>query len=82
MKVQVTRDDINRGMQGNPYSCALALAVTRTFDKVPFVGHVGVKMGGEWCDLPPEASKFIYNFDNDRTSVEPFEFELECQEGR
>lgn len=77
--IEVTLGDIKAGKCTNPYTCAIALAVTRATGS-----HAGVAIRdfdlldpyGNTTDtynLPAEAVAFICAFDNKRP-VEPFTF--------
>lgn len=80
-KITVTQKLIDTGMWGECYSCPIALAVrvhTRPFTIIR-VDRIDVdfEYSGYYAaiPLPPEASKFVVDFDNDMLTV-PFEFEL------
>jgi hypothetical protein len=80
VKVQVTRADINDGRPGQPYACAIALAVKRAGATRVLVDDKGMWVDGGFYSLPPEASLFVARFDAqacDRSQLEPFEFEAE-----
>ena len=86
MKIQVTREDIQRGQKGQPSSCPVALAVARAFPGGnPGVGlstvSVGFGMSREMYDLPRKAKLFISLFDGGSKImgwifVRPFTFEI------
>lgn len=80
MKIHVTKQDIESGVEASPGSCPIARALCR-------------QLGGTWCvgtrrfgriepliDLPDEAKSFIFRFDRGgASSVEPFSFEVPCK---
>ena len=74
MKIQVTKEDIEKGARGSCEWCPVALAIQRTYDlkngkdKMVTVDEDGV---GIWQDsveqhyqLPQVARDFIHSFDN------------------
>lgn len=89
MKVKVTEQDIQRGIQHDPRHCMVARACRRTFPGATSVLVGGVlatirpapQPGEAWVNstdyiLPPAVIEAMCDFDNGR-KVEPFEFELE-----
>src|SRR5690348_5719998 len=90
LTIEVTQEDINRGIKGNEYSCALALALYRTIHGSYYNGHeedhVSVFPVGAWrlgnaiCEYyyPLDDvgwKKFINRFDHGEP-VEPTTFEV------
>lgn len=87
--IQVTQDDIDKGVKNNTKFCPIARAMVRTLglDGVDdiFVGYTVAEVQYATdgpleyleCPLPTEAKDFIEQFDTDHT-VEPFEFEVDC----
>mgnify|MGYP003556362465 CR=1 FL=1 len=76
MKIQVTQEDIDKGIKQNICNCPIALSLKRNFPRAK-VG-CSITLNGTWndaIDTPVEASCFIDKFDND-LPVEPFEFDL------
>ena len=84
MRIEVTQDDINRGIRHHTAQCPIALAVRRT---CPDAGSVRVSSvvalfrSGDsraycWGVLPLIAWQFIEAFD-ERHEGEPFAFDLE-----
>ena len=89
MKIQVTKEDIEKGERGSCEWCPVALAIQRTYDlkngkdKMVTVDDSTV---GIWQDsvekqyqLPLIARDFIHDFDNDRRVAEglgPFSFKI------
>ena len=91
MKIQVTKDDIEKGARGSCEWCPVALAIQRTYDlkngknKMVVVDEDGV---GIWQDsveqhyqLPQIARDFIHTFDNwiflkDKAYFKPFSFKM------
>lgn len=90
MKIQVTQEDIDLGIQSNSTKCAVARAVNRAFKGQYSISvvlyHVSVyPQGAEYYEddcqlaslrLPMEASEFITLFDQSRESCEPIAFDL------
>ena len=85
MKIQVTKEDIEKGEKGSCEWCPVALAIQRTYGKDKLV-TVDVDSMGIWLDnreqhyqLPQIARDFIDDFDNDRKVAEgfrPFSFKI------
>ena len=87
MRVEVTEEDIDRGMRHDPHCCAVARGIHRA------VGlHVGdrVSVGSRDCtiqwgkarfrgEIPDEVGQFIDAFD-EGFKVKPFSFELDLIE--
>ena len=89
MKIQVTKEDIEKGERGSCEWCPVALAIQRTYDlkngkdKMVTVDEDGV---GIWQDsvekhyrLPLIARDFIHDFDNSDIKSEqlkPFSFKI------
>ena len=80
MKIQVTKDHIERGLRGSCTSDPIALAMTDAGCIKPWVGPGQIK----WLDLygfwriaptPRKVLEFALKFDN-QDPTEPFEFEL------
>ena len=79
MKVQVTQDDIIKGVRGDSCFCPIARAVSRRFPgkkiKVEYnyvsVGH------GKWYLMAKEGKDFVQNFDCfGPRFVKPIEFDM------
>ena len=79
VRIDVTQADIDHGRKRDDSKCPIALALTR-------MGYEDVSVGSYivWTKndilrhilrrpTPPDASKFIHDFDNDR-KVKPFSF--------
>ena len=89
--IDVTQEDIDRGCRGNSKYCPIALALRRMGHKDISVVSWSVRWlppdTGNWFNpapayaagkLPPEASRFVEDFDNKgRDEVRPFSFLLE-----
>ena len=73
MRIEVTADDIAKGMKSNCYQCPIALAIRRVTGDV-FVGR-WIVVNGKRFDKIKSVSEFIANFDDGRP-VEPFSFHL------
>lgn len=75
--VEVTQEDIDSGGRGNPHTCAIALALRRTFaedDVCVWGGDIAAEVDGYRTWLPREANEFIVAFDQHHL-VSPFKFE-------
>ena len=83
MRIEVTQEDIDRGLKSSCYECPIAYAYKR---KVKNKIRLGFSVGTEYIDhfvgesqdrymLPKEAKKFIRRFDQDQP-VRPFSFEI------
>jgi hypothetical protein len=78
MRIEVTQEDIDSGVQADCAHCPVAKAIKRTIqrrdvyveEKYCFVGDCRI-------ELPNKVSDFIFDFDNRRRRVAPFAFELE-----
>lgn len=84
MLIRVTKNDIQRGIPGDPCSCPVARAIKRTFHwRYVGVDHEsisrrGTMWGAEWIhqfDTPGIARRFIRKFDV-KDKVKPFKFTL------
>jgi hypothetical protein len=97
VQVNVTQEDIDKGVRARCNECPLARATLRSVSRgmdptgritgvVVGVGYAGFDVyDGEWyhgwvClqdrnDFPPDANRFINDFDNQRP-VEPTSFQL------
>lgn len=75
-KVQVTQDDIKRGVEGQFGACAVARALKRLFsEKVVLVWSHRIRVGEfRDCKVPRKVGNFIVKFDRDKKSVKPFSF--------
>lgn len=90
MKVSVTQDDIDNGVQMNAQKCAVARAINRAFDGRYiavvvlyncdiYPDFAAYEAGYPLCTLrlPMEASEFIILFDESRNSCEPIDFDVD-----
>ena len=76
--VTVEQSHIDKGMPGVSGFCPIALALSDSLDGFWSVGMVVVERlprNGRCFSLPPEARKFVRDFDGGFL-VNPFEFEL------
>lgn len=78
--IEVTAEDIARGMRGKYEFCPVAIALRR----IPAFADAqvyfwGIVLGNEGpvIDIPEIAQKFIGDYDNRRGSPQPFTFEIE-----
>lgn len=77
MKIEVKRSYIRKGIQNSQNNCPIAISVRKSFgiDNVE-VNCGDMKIGKRKFDLPLEAQDFITAFDDNKSSVEPFSFEI------
>lgn len=77
MLIEVKQTHIRRGEKLNNQACPIALAIRESLgsEKVR-VNREDVKIGRKTFDLPQKAQDFIDRFDDVKSSVEPFSFEL------
>lgn len=82
MLIEVTKDDIDRGLPNDACLCPLALALKRTTGNTWQVGYseaVCAIQPSVKFDLPPEAIEFVDRFDNGPIDADdtlrPFKFE-------
>lgn len=77
MKIQVTKLDIDRGLQGNPFACPVTRAVRRImgYNKNVDSGRNWITVGQTVYFTPIDVIGFMNAFDVGKR-VEPFEFEL------
>lgn len=78
MKIEITQEDICRGVRGNSRLCPVARAVSRTFGTTARAYRMifpDVSKVNEYCFTPPQVVKWIQTFDADHP-VEPFSFEM------
>jgi hypothetical protein len=77
MKIIVNKTNIQKGVQNTCTHCPIAFAIKRTLGIEDVeVNCDDVHIGKKVFELPYKAQQFITSFDNDKSSVEPFEFEL------
>jgi hypothetical protein len=83
LHVEVTAEDIEKGVCQDSDSCPIALAVHR----LPGIEEVCVDNDVLWVrtaegklasGMPAEAAKFVDSFDN-RGAVQPFSFDIEVE---
>lgn len=76
MKIEVTQEDIDAGIQQRCYDCPIARALNRHSGKSCRVDGFGVRIPGVGdYPLPPSAMIFASEFDQG-LPVQPFTFEL------
>jgi hypothetical protein len=82
MKIEVTQEDIDKAVRGDPFCCPIALAVKRQSGKDVYVRSKWISLdSNDGCSrekifLSLKAADFIYKFDHG-IKVEPFIFEIE-----
>ena len=79
LNINVTQNDINKGVKKSCTSCPIARAIKRlkvvdTVYVYPFTAYINEQHRG----LPVEAWQFIQDFDGGR-EVKPFKFTLEIK---
>jgi len=77
MKIQVTQEDIEKGVRNVCAWCPVARAATRAFGKPMKAMRWRLEdvATGECIETPKEVSRWMFKFD-DHQPVEPFEFEV------
>ncbi len=78
IKVEVTPNDIRRGIWGDSYRCPIAKALRRTLGGAWSVRDEAVGLGkntGQTIALPKKALSFIDKYDRWRTA-QPFSFSI------
>ena len=81
VKINVTKEDIEYGLPGEPSHCPVARATERAIRNAEYVTSNGNTLGGVVridyevyrFKLPKKADKFIDQFDDDKTG-KPFSF--------
>lgn len=83
--VDVKQKHINKGVQGNQNTCAIAVALEEMFDadevcvsddEITVEKSNGFSFKFEWNKISAAVKKFIEKFDQDKKSVKPFKFQL------
>lgn len=80
MIVEVTKEDIRQGVRHEPTMCPVAVAAGRAMNKPMVASSYMIRSldGEHWFFTPPEASRFIYLFDErGPEAVSPLTFTLE-----
>jgi hypothetical protein len=82
LTVDVTQDDINNGVAGDPWGCPVAMAVRRLVGESQVeVVEDEISIGGSIYSNPPEVKDFVFSFDTlGASSVDPMSFELVIEE--
>lgn len=73
--INVTQQDIDKGIKRTCLTCPVAIAMARATGKSITVSRESFWYGMRRIRLPKEAIDFIWAFDDDR-KVEPFSFEV------
>lgn len=77
IRVEVTQDDINKGVQDNCTKCPVALALSRAFGIPVTVEATFATVNGKEIPIPYEVYEFIWKFDGvGKDGVKPFIFFL------
>lgn len=82
MTIEVTQEDIDRGVPCDECNCPIAIALRRTTGETwDVTEHEAISRKDLACiDLPRKAKDFIHAFDSsDFTCAHPFTFEGEIQ---
>lgn len=83
VEVNVTQEDINKGVRQNGSSCAIARRLTKLgFEDVNVGGSDDMHIGEEELVVsePVTVDRFIERFDENRKSVKPFKFHIKVPE--
>ncbi len=76
MIIEVTREDINKGIKRNACHCPIARAIARhTGSQCAIGGDIYLSNSGKSCFIPEIAQIFISRFDAGEP-VKPFKFDL------
>lgn len=83
MRIEVTQEDIDRGVRCDGNACAVAVAIGRAIGTgvdAPWFGYIDVSedeivIGGDRFDVPRAVADFVGQFDR-QEYVGPFAFEL------
>ena len=80
VRVDVTQEDIDKGLRGNAFSCPIARAIDRlaVCDCVE-VGDDEIYLDAQGVPMSHEALCFVSDFDSGNM-VEPFHFDLALPE--
>lgn len=76
MHIEVTQEDIDNGLYGDPCKCPIALAARRCASAFVKVSPFAIEIGDGRSLLPDAAVEFIRRFDAAQ-KVEPFGFEIQ-----
>ena len=81
MRIEVTQEDIDKGVKENCVKCPVALSLRRLFpgEWEVDVGDDAIYAGGNWYTPPDEAQEFIAKFDAGEP-VAPFSFDVDLPE--
>ena len=76
LKITVTQEDIDRGLQASHLSCPIALAFKCVVTGHVEVCHDEVVIGTRTVPVPRAIHRFIEAFDSNRNNVRPATFQL------
>ena len=89
IKIHVTKTDIQEAKQGDPYACMVWRAVTRNLQLESGTGAAPVQTSVDYDDitfdgmggtirvkLPDGIGNKISDWDNDKSKVNPFDFDI------
>lgn len=84
VKIEVTQEDIDRGVCGNATRCAVARAIRRIVGKRNIeVTQNNIAVNSDFDVAPPKKVRdFIDKFDANKKSVKPFSFVLRGYKGK
>jgi hypothetical protein len=78
LRIQVTQEDIDSGKQSSTDNCAIARALKRQLGlNFISVSGLAVMIGGFYYESPDAISRFVHDFDKDKTLVFPQELLLD-----
>ena len=83
LKVEVTQEDIDNGVQQHSEKCPIACALKRLVKNPEVSEEIEFDQDETRfvADLPSDASSFIHLFDEEGSiAVKPFSFEIEAEE--
>lgn len=76
--IDVTQEDIDSGVQGSSYNCAIARALMRLGigTAICVGGDSAFRVDKDKYMLPKKGQMFVKKFDRNKKSVKPFSFAL------
>ena len=75
MLIEVTEEDIKKGIPRDDYFCPITLAISRCSDKIPAVYNFWIVIDGKKYPHTKKLIQFIADFDAGKP-VKPFRFRL------
>lgn len=84
IKIDVTQEDIDKGEQGTPNACPIALACVRAGYTNPDVDGLCISItapdGGRVHAVTPKVATLFVEYFDGGLEVEPFSFEIDADE--